>query len=173
VNIFPFKKRKSSLNAEQYDPVAAYQRHLDSKFKLYGDDRELAFADAVGSITVELFKQQGDAHVAVLRHHGLVDGMSVFDLGCGCGRTAQALQRSGWRGSYIGTDIIPAFVAELQNKCLGYQAHVHNESTVLADDDSLDLLYHWSLFTHLSPESSYLSMEDTFRALKRGGKLIF
>lgn len=35
------------------------------------------------------------------------------------------------------------------------------------------MLFHWSVFTHLTIEECYLYMEDTFRALKPGGKLIF
>lgn len=156
-----------------YDSVAAYERHLNAKLKLYPDDRDLAFAVAIGSDSVEQFVAQGDDHVAILRHHGLRDGMSVYDLGCGCGRTAQALRRAGWQGEYTGADIVEGFVSELKRKCPGYEAHVHREPTLVAADASLELVYHWSVFTHLSPEECFLYLEDSFRALKPGGKLVF
>lgn len=155
------------------EAAAAYQRHLDSKLELYGGDRDLAFADAVGSASMDLFRTQGDVQVAALLHHGLTDGMTVYDIGCGCGRTAQALQRSGWRGRYIGADIIADFVGELRAKCPGYEAYVHREPTLLAEDASLDLVYHWSVFTHLPPEQCFLYLRDTFRTLKPGGRLVF
>ncbi|KQN21279.1 hypothetical protein ASE86_14880 [Sphingomonas sp. Leaf33] len=139
----------------------------------HGDDRDLAFAQAVGSPSVELFHSQGDGHVAVLRHHGLTDGMAVYDLGCGCGRTAQALQRSGWTGKYIGHDIVPGFIDELRAKCPGYEAHVHRRPSLLAGDETLDLIFHWSVFTHLPPEECYLYLRDSFRALKPGGRIVF
>jgi len=156
-----------------YNSPAAYERHLRSKLRLHRGDRDRAFADAIGSETIELFESQGDGQLAVLKHHGLEDGMTIYDLGCGCGRTAQALQRSGWKGRYIGADIVHGFVAELKRKCPGYEAHVHREPSIVADDGSVDLLFHWSVFTHIPPEECFLYLEDSFRALKPGGKLIF
>lgn len=173
MKFFRFRKARAATGSGQYDAVAAYQRHLDSKLELYGADRDLAFAEAVGSVSVELFRQQGDAHVAVLVHHGLKPGMAVFDLGCGCGRTAQALQRSGWTGRYTGTDIIPGFIEELKAKCPGFEGHVHTKPTIRAENQSLDMLYHWSVFTHIPPEECFLYMEDSYRALKPGGKMVF
>src|SRR6185503_8903471 len=41
------------------------------------------------------------------------------------------------------------------------------------NDSSLDLVFHWSVFTHIPPEDCYLYLEDTFRALRPGGKLVF
>ena len=171
--IFPGKWLRRKASRPGYDSVAAYQRHLDSKLKIHRGNRDLAFATAIGASSVALFHEQGDAHVAVLRHHGLADGMAVFDLGCGCGRTAQALQRSGWRGGYIGTDILPGFIAELRAKCPGYEGYVHPEPTIRAADGSLDLVYHWSVFTHLPPEQCFLYLRDTFRALSPGGRTVF
>jgi SAM-dependent methyltransferase len=63
------------------------------------------------------FAAQGDGHVAVLRHNGLMDGMAVYDLGCGCGRTAQALYRSGWQGTYTGADVVPELLNRLARQC--------------------------------------------------------
>jgi ubiquinone/menaquinone biosynthesis C-methylase UbiE len=156
-----------------YNSPAAYERHLRSKLRLHRGNRDRAFADAIGSETIELFESQGDGQLAVLKHHGLQDGMTIYDLGCGCGRTAQALQRSGWKGRYIGADIVHGFVAELKRKCPGYEAHVHRQPSIVAADASVDLLFHWSVFTHIPPEECFLYLEDSFRALKPGGKLIF
>lgn len=163
----------TALRRGGYDSAAAYERHLRRKLREHRGNRDLAFADAIGSETLELFHSQGDVQVAVLRHHGLSDGMSVYDLGCGCGRTAQALQRAGWRGRYVGADIVHGFVSELKRKCPGFEAHVHRRPSIVADDASLDIIFHWSVFTHVAPEECFLYMEDSFRALKPGGKLIF
>jgi SAM-dependent methyltransferase len=141
--------------------------------RLHRGNRDLAFADAVGAPSLELFVEQGDGQVAVLRHHGLEDGMAIYDVGCGCGRTAQALQRAGWQGSYIGADVVPDFIAEMTRKCPGAEGHVQAKPKLMADSGSLDMVFHWSVFTHISPEDCYLYLEDTFRALKPGGKLIF
>jgi SAM-dependent methyltransferase len=150
-----------------------YERHLTRCLRANPGNRPLAFAQAVGSDTMAAFREQGDGHVAVLRSHGLHDGMTVFDLGCGCGRTAQALRRAGWQGQYIGVDVVERFVAELRARCPGYQAFRHRQASIPADDDSLDMLFHWSVFTHLSLEDCFLYLKDTYRALKPGGKTVF
>lgn len=153
--------------------VRSYEALVKAKLKEHRRNRDLAMAQSVGSLTLESFMSVGDGHVAVLRHYGLKDGMNIYDLGCGSGRTAQALQRSGWTGTYKGADIVGEFVKELRQKCLGYEAIVHRQLTVAAPDNSLDMIFHWSVFTHLFPEECYLYLMDIYRALKPGGKLIF
>jgi len=165
--------RGESKKAMRYDSAAAYRSLLNRKLKQHGKNRDLAFAESIGSLSVELFRSQGDVQVLGLRHYGLADGMRIYDLGCGCGRTAQALQRSGWEGHYTGTDIVDEFITELVEKCPGYEAFVHRRPTILANDNTLDIIYHWSVFTHISPEESFLYLKDSFRALKPGGKTIF
>jgi SAM-dependent methyltransferase len=130
-------------------------------------------AQSVGSPTLELFEQQGDGHVEVLRFHGLTDGMSIYDLGCGCGRTAQALQRSGWTGTYAGADIVKSLVKHVLDKCPGYDAFLHRELSIRSEDASLDMVFHWSVFTHLFPEECFIYMREIYRALRPGGKMIF
>lgn len=150
-----------------------YEKLVARKLRENRRDRDLAYARAVGCTSVEMFNAQGDGHVAVLRHYGLSDGMAVYDLGCGCGRTAQALQRSGWIGKYVGADVVRKLVDELNRKCPGYLALVNRTSTIVAEDESMDMVFNWSVFTHLQPEESYLYMADSFRAMKPGGKLVF
>ena len=173
MKLLRFRKGAVAAQVEKYDSATAYQKLLKRNLKQYKGNPELAFAWSIGSVSLELFREQGDAHVSVLRHYGLADGMAVYDLGCGCGRTAQALQRSGWRGRYTGVDIIAPFINELKAKCPGYDAYVHYKPTLRADDGSVDLVFHWSVFTHLSPEECFLYLKDTFRTLKPGGKTIF
>jgi len=164
------RKRRGGTN---YDSVAAYEWLLRRQLRNHRGDRALAFAEAVGSRTVEDFRRQGEDQVATLRHYGLVDGMAIYDLGCGCGRTAQALQRTGWTGTYMGADIIAPFVEELRRTCPGYAAAVHREASILAADASLDLVFHWSVFTHIAPEECFLYLRDTLRALRPGGTTLF
>ena len=156
-----------------YNSQRAYNRYLDRCLKKHRGNRDLAFVEAIGAASLDTFRTQGDGHVEVLRRYGLADGMSIFDVGCGCGRTAQALVRSGWRGDYSGTDVVGRFVTELKRKCPGYKAFVHAEPSISADDRSLDMVFHWSMVTHVPVEECYLSIEDTFRALKPGGCLVF
>jgi ubiquinone/menaquinone biosynthesis C-methylase UbiE len=169
-----FKKSGSQQDLSiNFASLRALELDIASHLKHNPDNRDLAFALAIGSPTLELFRQQGDGHIAVLKSHGLTDGMAVFDLGCGCGRTAQALRRSGWRGSYTGTDIVASFIKELKAKCPDYAATVHRQPSLPVPDASIDMVFHWSVFTHLSAEECYLYMADSFRAMKPGGRTVF
>jgi ubiquinone/menaquinone biosynthesis C-methylase UbiE len=163
----------AAIGSRGYNSAAAYERHLRRKLREHRGNRDLAFADAIGSASIELFNSQGDVQVEVLRHYGLADGMSVYDLGCGCGRTAQALQRAGWRGRYAGADIVEGFISELKRKCPDFEAYVHRKPSIVAEDGSLDMIFHWSVFTHVPVEECFLYLEDSFRTLKPGGKLVF
>lgn len=156
-----------------YNSVEAYNRYLDKCLKRHRSNIDLAYAEAVGSTSVEMFDRQGDLQVEVLRHHGLADGATVFDLGCGSGRTAQALQRSGWQGSYFGSDIVERFAERVRQRCPGYSAVAHSEPTIPMPDHSVDLLFHWSVFTHIPVEECYLYMRDIYRVLKPGGRMVF
>ena len=150
-----------------------YRRIVRNLLKRHPGDRALALAQAIGAVDMDAFRSQGDGHVAVLRHHGLADGMSVYDLGCGCGRTAQALQRSGWKGQYTGADVVPELLAELELHCPDYAVVLHCDPSVAASDSSVDIIFHWSVFTHLFPAECYLYLQDGFRALKPGGRMVF
>lgn len=159
--------------ANRWHSVHSYKSLVRRAQRLHRNDPDMAMMAAIGASSPEGFASQGDGQVAVLRHHGLSDGMAIYDLGCGSGRTAMALQRSGWRGSYKGADIVRALVNHLKSKCPGYDAIVHRDLTIAAPDASMDMVFHWSVFTHLYPEECYLYMKDAFRALKPGGKFIF
>lgn len=167
---FPgFRSRKR----RQSHSIQDYQKLVRNQLRRMPNERSLALAQAIGAETMETFASQGDGHVAVLRHHGLIDGMSIYDLGCGCGRTAQALHRSGWQGDYTGADVVPELLEELGLRCPGYATMLNFTPTICAPDASLDMVFHWSVFTHLFPGESYLYTADAYRALKPGGKMVF
>lgn len=159
--------------ANRWHSVYSYKGIIALNRRLHKGDRDMAMMASIGAVSRDTFESQGDGHVAVLRHHGLTDDMAVYDLGCGCGRTAMALRRAGWQGHYKGADIMRPLVNYLKQKCPGYEAIVHRKLTIAAPDASQDMIFHWSVFTHLRPEECYLYMRDSFRALKPGGKLVF
>lgn len=169
LGLFGRLKRDDGRTHSIRDYQALVRRHL----RRHPQNRRLALANVIGAETLESFDQQGDGHVLVLRHNGLRDGDHVYDLGCGCGRTAQALQRSGWRGHYTGADVVPELLAELEQQCPGYKTALNYQRTIVAPDASLDVVYAWSVMTHLFPGETYLYMIDAFRALKPGGRLLF
>lgn len=169
-----FSLRRKSCNETLHNhSTRDYRQLVQLKLKSMPGNPSLALAKAIGAETMEDFASQGDGHVAVLRHYGLADGMAAYDLGCGCGRTAQALQRAGWQGHYTGADVVPELLAELARQCPAYDTVLHLSPTIAAPNDSLDMIFHWSVFTHLYPAECYLYMRDAWRALKAGGRMIF
>jgi SAM-dependent methyltransferase len=162
------KRRRASTHS-----IEDYRRIVRNKLRQMPNDRSLALAQAIGARTMEDFVAQGDGHVAVLRHNGLANGMTIYDLGCGCGRTAQALQRSEWHGNYIGADVVPELLVELARQCPSYATVLNLTPSIAASDGSLDMIFHWSVFTHLFPGEAYLYTAEAFRALKPGGRMVF
>ncbi|MEL6541552.1 MAG: class I SAM-dependent methyltransferase [Pseudomonadota bacterium] len=168
-----FKRSSTPREPKLTHSVRDYRKLVQHHLRENPDDRTFALARSIGAESMEGFRRQGDGHVAVLKHHGLVDGMSVYDLGAGCGRTAQALQRSGWKGSYIGADVVPELLEEIERQCPGYATVIELDQAIAAPSRSLDLVCAWSVFTHLTPPETYLFIRDVFRTLKPGGKLLF
>lgn len=173
INAIQNLKKKYFQKNRKSHSVRDYQKFVRRKLRQTPLDRTLALAKAIGALGMAEFVSQGDGHVAVLRHHGLTDNMNIYDLGCGCGRTAQALRRSGWQGRYTGADVVPELLEELILRCPDYVTKLNFSPTIVASDASLDIVFHWSVFTHLFPTECYLYTADTFRALKPGGKMIF
>ncbi|MEG8220997.1 class I SAM-dependent methyltransferase [Sphingomonas sp. HH69] len=167
------RRKRSAAQVRQSHSVRDYRTLVRAKLKSLPDDSSLALAQAIGAPTMADFMSIGDGHVEVLCHHGLTDGMTVYDLGCGCGRTAQALMRHGWEGNYTGADVVQELIDELARQCPGYDVLLNVTPAIVAPDASLDMVFHWSVFTHLYPGESYLYTADAFRALKPGGKMIF
>lgn len=153
--------------------IKDYEKLVASLIAKFPDNYELALAQAIGAGTIEEFVRSGDLQVQVLKLFGLRDNMSIYDLACGCGRTAQALKRSGWQGSYYGADIIKVFTDHVKTRCPGFEAEVNRTFSIKRPSNSVDIIYSWSLFTHLHHEEIYLYMQDSYRSLKQGGKLIF
>lgn len=167
------RRLKSDRSEAKEHFIRDYTDLIKNLIKEHPGDYDLAMAKAVGSPTHEAFVKQGSQQVDMLRRLGLCDGMRIYDLACGSGRTAQALQAEGWSGQYKGADIIPELVEHLRSKCPGFDVVVHTDLSIDAVDSSIDMIYAWSLFTHLLFEETYIYAEDAHRALKSGGWLIF
>lgn len=163
------KPREERLSHSVRDYRALVQHHIREN----PGELSWALARSIGAESMDDFNRQGDGHVAVLQHYGLADGMSVYDLGAGCGRTAQAIQRSGWTGQYTGADVVPELLEEIDRTCPGYTTVIELSQKIAAPDASLDMVFAWSVFTHLYPPETFLFIRDAFRALKPGGQLLF
>lgn len=169
--------KKEGRKIVRFDPnshsIQDYTRLVRTLIDGHPGNLDLAMAKAVGSNTLESFRDFGDRQYHVLRRFGLQNGQAIYDLACGSGRTASALLRHNWHGEYRGADIIPDLVNYASSCNPGFRFFVHPDYSIHADDDSQDMIYSWSLFTHLQIEETFLYAKDCYRALKPGGIFIF
>nr|WP_307727767.1 methyltransferase domain-containing protein [Massilia sp. TS11] len=150
-----------------------YTKLVRDLIEQYPHDYPLAMARAVGSLSLAGYHEAGDHQIAVLKLAGLQNGQAVYDLACGSGRTAAALQRHGWTGNYRGADLVKELVDYARVQCPTFDFFVHRDYSLRAPDASLDMVYAWSLFTHLQLEEIYLYAQDAHRVLKPGGIFAF
>jgi SAM-dependent methyltransferase len=166
-------RKLSQFSAETSHFLRDYSKLVRDLVAAHPGNRDLAMAKAIGALTLEIYADSGDKHVAILDRIGLKDGDAIYDLACGSGRTAMALKRRGWSGHYRGADIIPELIEYAQEQSPNYQFFVHHDFSINAPDATLDIIYAWSLYTHLHLEEIYLYSKDCHRALKDGGIFVF
>lgn len=152
----------------QFHFVEDYERLVDSLLERFPLDE--AMERAIGGN----FEAGGTRMVSLLRGAGLQSGTSIIDLGCGSGRLAKALGRSGLEVEYLGVDIIQRlldYAATISPQ--NYNFIKHQKLSVPADDESAEIICAFSLFTHLLHHETYLYLKDCFRVLKSGGRVVF
>ncbi len=127
----------------------------------------------------------------------IVPGMKVLDFGCGCGRVAlPILERIGDAGRLVGVDIIPELIQFCQDEIKAlhpnsdfYQLNAKNSHYKKWTKDQLaginqidelseipesgfDLIFAFSVFTHLGIADSKKYLEQLSKLLGRNGKLV-
>jgi SAM-dependent methyltransferase len=140
----------------------------------------------------EQFLALGDQIVSDLAEHaGLSAGSAILDMGCGYGRVAHALMRSGLHdGTYLGVDILQRHLgwctenlsplapgrvsfehANIQNDRYNPKGTVAaGEVRFPANDSSVDLVILTSVLTHMMPGDARHYLRETGRVLKPGGR---
>ncbi|MFM0505672.1 class I SAM-dependent methyltransferase [Paraburkholderia caffeinilytica] len=152
----------------QFHFVEDYEKHVADLVANHPLDKAMALA--VGG----RYEETGALQLAVLREVGLEDRMSIFDLGCGSGRLAHALGKSGFDLDYRGTDVVQALLDYAKSKTPAhYRFARHTALSLPAEDESVDIACAFSVFTHLLHHESYLYLQDMRRALRPGGKVVF
>ncbi len=110
----------------------------------------------------------------------------VLDVGCGCGRHAQMLERGKFRGLYTGIDIDRELIEwdrkrfksdYFQFHHINYYNKLYNPGGTRepipypCEDGSQDLVIAFSLLTHLLEEDLRWNLREAYRVLKPGGHL--
>jgi len=109
----------------------------------------------------------------ILRRHGksLGECQRVFEWGCGCGRSLRAMKNLHPHLELFGTDIDAEAITWLQQHYASIAQFKTNDfdPPIAFDDQSFDLIYAVSVFTHLPEEMQFRWLEDLARLLQPGG----
>ena len=145
---------------------------------------------SIGAPDIENFLIVGEAWAQVISKF-LTLGDTVFDIGCGCGRTARFLIY--FSIEYIGFDIFQPSIqwcienlTPLSNNRFqfyhfnGISEHYNPQGTINpmeyrfpSDDGYINMAIGASIFTHLTEPHAMHYLEETNRVLKGGGKALF
>jgi ubiquinone/menaquinone biosynthesis C-methylase UbiE len=151
----------------QFHFVEDYSKVVDALIASHPIDRAMELA--VGGH----YAAMGNIQLNILKTVGLKSGMSIFDLGCGSGRLANAISKSGLNVTYVGTDLVQTMLdyAALKSP-KEYRFLLHHDLTVPLPDTSVDMTSAFSVFTHLLHHESYIYLEEFHRVLKPGGTVV-
>ena len=132
-----------------------------------------------GTIAPEGYTESGMAHARmlmdVMRQAGADPNefQSVLDFGCGCGRILSALQTLMPQAQFTGTDAEADLIewprAHLKQASFGVNTP---EPPLPYPDSQFDLIYAYSVFTHLDERLQFLWLEELRRVAKPGAMLI-
>ena len=100
-----------------------------------------------------------------------LENVSILDWGCGTGRIIRHLPSLlGKTSTFYGTDYNKKYVAWCSENLKGIQFKNNDLHPPLDfKDNSLDVIYGISIFTHLSEELHYSWMKELTRVLKKDG----
>jgi len=147
---------------------------------------------SVGAQSLENFLVVGDAWAQVVSRHTTAN-CRLLDIGSGCGRTARILVNNGFITHYVGFDVISANVAWCNNyikpafqdrSCEFHHFDIYSREynpggAIQAQnfrfpckDDSIDVAFAASLFTHLLEPDAKHYLAEINRVLRKTGTAI-
>ena len=134
--------------------------------------RELPLDEAMSRAVGGDYDRIGGIECEILQHFGLRNGDIVVDFGCGSGRLAVHLARS-CEVSYLGLDVVQDLLDYAKGRCpKGYRFVKNTTFTMPVPDTSVDLFTAFSVFTHLLHTECYIYLEEMFRTLRPGGRVV-
>lgn len=97
---------------------------------------------------------------------------SILDFGCGCGRLLRWLAPALSATDCVGTDIRADSIAWCQQSLPGRYQHTEMLPPLDLPDDSFDLVYAISVFSHLDRHANLAWLRELVRVCRPGGLLL-
>jgi SAM-dependent methyltransferase len=123
---------------------------------------------------LESGRRQADVITGVLRENGveIAELDALLDFGCGCGRVLR--RWSGLTGTRVcGCDIDPTMIAWCRENLSFAEVAVTSSSPPLPYECStFDLVYAFSVFTHLTEDWQHAWIRESGRVLRPNGYLL-
>ena len=146
----------------------------------FDDDRPMPPADLLvavtGSSSREWFSVRGrrdaDLFAGLAAAHGmdLSAGRVVADFGCGCGRIARWLAPRVLEGGgrFLGFDLNPRLASWCAENLVGNYHTNRLKPPLACPDATVDVLYAYSVFTHLRKPTAVAWLAEIARILRPG-----
>lgn len=155
--------------ANKFNFVDAYNIWTE-KLKGKEKNHDIAMQKAIGGE----FDAMGLMEKDILIQHGLQPSDYLIDVGCGSGRLSIPLSRYLTNGKYLGTDVVKDFLEYAdKNTPDNFKFQLSNGFEIPEQDNSVDMICFFSVFSHLLHEETYSYLEEAKRVLKSKGKIIF
>lgn len=126
-----------------------------------------------GTADADWFLRAGRAGYDAIAAHVPLDRVdSVLDFGCGCGRVTRYFR--DFDGDVAGSDLNEDAIAWCRPNLPFARFELNGLAPPLVfDDESFDLVYALSVFTHLTAELQLAWRDELRRVLRPGGRLLF
>lgn len=125
-----------------------------------------------GTADADWFLRSGHAaYDAIAAHVPLGETGSILDFGCGCGRVTRYFGDHG--GEVAGSDVSRDAIAWCTENLRFARFETNGLAPPLAfDDETFDLVYALSVFTHLTADLQLAWRDELRRVLRPGGRLL-
>lgn len=98
---------------------------------------------------------------------------SILDFGCGVGRLVQYLFELAPQAAVSGCDVSPEAIRQCRRRCSKGRFLVNRWAPPLdMADETFDLIYSYSVFTHLSEANHQAWLRELARLLRPGGMML-
>ena len=152
----------------QFQYVQSYAAMVRAYLAAFPEDE--AVARSVGGA----FEHFGVLEHSLLKQYGLKPKNKVVDVGCGAGRLTRQL--AGYpKLEYLGLDVVPELLDYNRRKAAraDFRLELVAGNTIPAPDGWANFITYFSVFTHLLHEESYAYLEQSYRVLAPGGRVVF